>query len=133
MNQPIGYWARRADQLFTERMDAAIAGHGITRTHWQVLNSVAEGEPVTRAALAAGLAPFGDPARIDAVRADLTALGWLTDADPLSLTPAGRTARERVFADVSQLRARAMAGITRQEYGQTVDVLRRFVDNLAVG
>jgi DNA-binding MarR family transcriptional regulator len=128
MKQPIGYWARQVDQLFTAGLDAALAAHDLTRTHWQVLNSLAEGGgTVPRAQLAAGLAPFADPARIDEILADLEARGW---ADGVTLTSAGRAGHAAVQADVARFRARAMTGITPEEYGRTVDVLRRVAGNL---
>ncbi|OLB81703.1 MAG: hypothetical protein AUI14_02355 [Actinobacteria bacterium 13_2_20CM_2_71_6] len=135
MNQPIGYWARQVDQLFTARMDAAIAGHGITRLHWQVLNGLHADGPTARATIAAGLAPFADPARIEEVLADLAGLGWVaadeTVAEVVALTGAGRAGRAAVYADVSALRERAMQGIDADEYTRTIGVLQRLAENLS--
>jgi hypothetical protein len=43
----------------------------------------------------------------------------------------GRAGHAEVGADVARFRARVMTGITPEEYGRTVDVLRRVVRNLA--
>ncbi|MFF7591428.1 hypothetical protein ACFZCK_28520 [Kitasatospora purpeofusca] len=54
--RPIGYWLDRTDLAFTTTMNAMLAGAGLTRLAWQVLN-VVEADP--RATDTARLAPPG--------------------------------------------------------------------------
>jgi hypothetical protein len=43
-HRPIGYWLKEADRLITERVNAVQAANGVTRTQWQVLNMLHEGD-----------------------------------------------------------------------------------------
>ena len=52
------------------------------------------------------------------------------DATELELTEAGRDERDAVFKLQSDVRRRAMQGITEQEYATVVTVLQRMVSNL---
>jgi len=61
--------------------------------------------------------------------------GWLVkhgegDATILVLTDAGKSEREAIFKLQSEVRRRALQGITEQEYTTIIDVLQRMVKNL---
>ncbi len=61
--------------------------------------------------------------------------GWLvkrgeSDAAQLTLTGAGKAQRETAFKLQSEVRRRAMQGITEQGYTTVIDVLQRMVRNL---
>jgi hypothetical protein len=55
--RPIGYWLKHLDRLIDEAFERAFDADGLTRRHWQVLNTLAAG-PSTAAALTAALQPF---------------------------------------------------------------------------
>src|SRR5262249_15931266 len=61
--------------------------------------------------------------------------GWLVkrgedDATKLVLTDAGKAERETIFKLQSEVRRRALQGITEQEYTIVIDVLQHMVKNL---
>lgn len=89
--QPVGYWTRAAADLVIGGLRAALAEENLTQPHWWTLNHVVStpGE-WTRPALTAKLAPFDDQnTDFEALYADLTARGWITEADGrLTLTEA---------------------------------------------
>jgi hypothetical protein len=124
--RPLGYWIKSLDGLIETTFERALAGHGILRRHWQVMNALLRGDPPEQA-----LAPFWNDEAItlDATLGDLHAKGWLDDAN--ALTGQGRAAFARVAAEVSVVRARVTAGLTDAEYQATVRTLRRMVENLA--
>jgi DNA-binding MarR family transcriptional regulator len=52
------------------------------------------------------------------------------DATALLLTDVGKAEREVIFKRHSEVRRRALQGITDQEYMTVIDVLQRMVNNL---
>ncbi|MER6487581.1 MarR family transcriptional regulator [Streptomyces virginiae] len=131
--QPIGHWARTAADLVISGLRTALAEENLTQPHWWTLNHVA-GAPDrwTRPALTAKLAPYDDQhTDFEAVYADLTARGWLTEtADRLTLTEAGEAGRLRARDRNAEVHARIRNGIDDAAYAATIDVLRRMVANL---
>ncbi|MGY1673275.1 hypothetical protein [Geodermatophilus sp. SYSU D00710] len=126
----VGWWARRLDELLEQGLDGVVAGEGLTRRHWQLLQSVADG-PVPRADLHTALGGFAGPRALDAVLADLAARGWVADdGGTLSLTAEGRTAHGRLAGAVAAFRRRVADGMTAEEYAQVVAGLARMVGNL---
>src|SRR6266516_4356607 len=101
MQKPIGYWLKTLDLLIDENFDHALAAEGVQRRHWQILNIV-KTSPATKATIAAALDPF-----------------WTEGAITLD------DIRER-----ANLREKIMAGLTAEQYTQTVAVLERMAANL---
>ena len=124
--RPVGWWVRRLDELLEQGLDDVAAAEGLTRRHWQVLDSLAA-RPAGRADLAAALAPFATPEQVDAVLADLAGRGWVADD---ALTADGRAAHERLAAAVGAFRRGVADGLTAEEYAQVVRGLARMVANL---
>ena len=128
--RPVGWWVKRLDELLEQGLDAVVAAEGLTRRHWQALQSVAGG-PVPRGELRDALAPFAGAGDLDAVLADLTGRGWLADdGAALSTTPDGAVAHERLAGAVAAFRRSVAEGLTAEEYAQVVAGLARMVGNL---
>lgn len=128
-DRPIGWWVKRLDALLEEAVDAVVAGEGLTRRHWQVLHSLAEGAE-QESDVVASLADFaGDVAT---VVADLAARGWVDRprAGVVRLTAEGVAAHDRVSRAVGRMRRHTADGLSRQEYERTILVLRRMVENV---
>jgi DNA-binding MarR family transcriptional regulator len=127
--RPIGWWVKRLDTLLEEALDSVVAGEGLTRRHWQVLHSLAEGMD-RESDVVAALADFaGDGS---AIVGDLAARGWVdrTGSGSLHLTAEGTAAHDRVSRAVERVRRHTADGLSRQEYERTVLVLRRMVGNV---
>ncbi|SNR87634.1 MarR family winged helix-turn-helix transcriptional regulator [Blastococcus mobilis] len=125
--RPIGWWVRRLDALLEQAVDSAVAGEELTRRHWQVLHSLAEG---ASGDLRATLADF--PGDVGAVVTDLVERGWVersTD-DGLTLTAEGRAGHDRVAAAVGRVRKHVADGLSAQEYEHAILVLGRMVENV---
>ena len=127
--RPIGWWVRRLDALLEEAVDTAVSAEGLTRRHWQVLHSLAEGG-TSEAAVQETLADF--PGDVGAVVTDLAARGWVDRPAPGSaqLTEDGLAAHDRVFRAVGRVRRHVADGLSRQEYERTILVLSRMVQNM---
>jgi hypothetical protein len=130
MQKPIGHWLKTLDRLIDENFDRALAAEGVQRRHWQILNIV-KTSPATNSTIAAALGPFWTEGAItlDEVLADMTRRGWITGHEPRQLTAAGEAALDAIRERTS-LREKVMAGLTAEQYTQTVAVLEQMAANL---
>lgn len=130
MNKPIGYWLKTLDRLIDENFDRALADQGVQRRHWQILN-ILQASPAPDAEIAAALGPFWAEGAITPgeVLDDLTRRGWITGHEPRQLTQDGQAALDAIRERTS-LREKIMAGLTAEQYAQTVAVLEQMAANL---
>jgi len=133
--KPIGYWLKHADEVITEHVDRVLSDNGFTRFRWQVLNIVYQADTITRGGVFDTMQTFIDARQLDEIIDGFIKEGWLVkrgegDAAQLMLTEAGKAQRETVFKLQSEVRRRALQGITEQEYATVIDVLQRMVKNL---
>lgn len=131
--RPIGYWLKHLDRLIEETFERTLGSDGLTRRHWQVLNTLEAGRTTT-ASLAAALRPFvGDEATaVNPVVDGLAKRGWLRrfDNGDLELSAEGRSAHATVMTRVTATRQLLRRGITDDEFVGTVTILQRMASNL---
>jgi DNA-binding MarR family transcriptional regulator len=130
--QPIGYWLKLLDRLIEENFDRVLGAQGLTRRHWQVLNSIASG-PMDQGQLDRALAPFADSPSWTStpIVDDLRTRDWLeTSGDGLTLTTVGQAAMVELRTSVAATRARVSDGITEAQYAATIETLARMCANL---
>jgi DNA-binding MarR family transcriptional regulator len=131
--RPIGYWLKHLDRLIDGALERALATDGLSRRHWQVLNSLAAG-PGTRAALAATLRPFvgDDASAVEPVIHDILARGWIREVvnGGLEISEQGRSAHEAAMQRVAATREVLRRGITDDEYLTVIGILKRMSSNL---
>jgi DNA-binding MarR family transcriptional regulator len=133
--QPIGYWLKHADKVITKHVDRVLSDNGFTRFRWQVLNIVYQAGTITRSGLFDTMQTFIDARQLDELIDAFVKEGWLIKRGrgagaQLTLTDAGKDKRETVFELQSEVRIRAVRGITEQEYATVISVLQRVVKNL---
>ena len=130
MQKPIGYWLKTLDRLIDENLDRALAAEGVQRRHWQILNIV-KTSPATKAKIAAALDPFWTEGAItlDEALADMTRRDWITGRERRQLTQGGEKALDAI-REQTNLREKIMAGLTAEQYTQTVAVLEQMAANL---
>ncbi|GAA1546663.1 hypothetical protein GCM10009678_31600 [Actinomadura kijaniata] len=128
--KPIGYWLNRADRAITDRMNGALAAHGLTRVGWQILNVAEDG--ATDAEVRAALAANADAPTLTGTVGTLLTDGWLTRPAPgrLALTDGGRERMAAAAERVRAFRELSLTGISPEEYRTAVDVLERLTRNL---
>jgi DNA-binding MarR family transcriptional regulator len=134
-HKPIGYWLKHADEAITDHVDLVLGDNGFTRSRWQVLNIVYQAGTVTRSGVFDAMQTFIDSRQLDEIIEAFVEEGWLVkrgegDGGQLTLTDAGKAKRETIFKLQSEVRRRAMRGITEREYATVIDVLERMVKNL---
>lgn len=133
--KPIGYWLKYADEVITEHVDRMLSDNGFTRFCWQVLNIIYQAGAITESGVFDTMQTFIDRQQLGEILDRFVEQGWLVkrgegDGAQLTLTGAGKAKRETVFELQSEVRRRAMQGITEQEYATVIDVLERMVRNL---
>jgi DNA-binding MarR family transcriptional regulator len=137
-HKPIGYWLKHTDNVLTEHIDRVLSENGLIRSRWQVLNIVYQAGTITRSGVLDTMQTFIDARQLDEIIEEFVEQGWLVkhgeeDGAQLTLTEAGKAQRETIFKLQSEVRKRAMQGITDREYAMVIDVLERMVSNLERG
>jgi DNA-binding MarR family transcriptional regulator len=137
-HKPIGYWLKHADNVITEHIDRVLSENGFTRSRWQVLNIVYQAGTITRSGVLDTMQTFIEARQLDEIIEEFVEQGWLVkhgeeEGAQLTLTEAGKAQRETIFELQSEVRKRAMQGITEREYATVIDVLERMVSNLERG
>lgn len=139
--RPIGFWLKLVDRLIDEQFDATLEEHGITRRQWQLLNVLERG-PATVGQLDAAVAPFlagppadgGEGAEPEGAAEHLSELiesAWVAaNDDGYELTARGATTFGRLGEVVGELRDRMAAGLSQEQYDQTVETMEQMARNL---
>src|SRR5439155_8252658 len=126
-------WLKCLDRLIEEDFARTLAGHGLSRRHWQVAN-VLRDRPAGDEAVAEALRPFWSAGAItqEQVLADLAGRGWCARGPDgrHRLTPAGQAGLTTVATQVREVRALVTRGITQEEHRATVETLRRMAGNI---
>ncbi|SFW54011.1 helix-turn-helix domain-containing protein [Amycolatopsis australiensis] len=126
--KPFGWWLRHLHELLESSMGRILDAESLTRRHWQVLNTIADGAR-TPDEVDSVMAPFVAAEGSMAPKiADLRARGWV--AEDGQLTEAGRVAHTRVKEEVKAFRAAAIDGISDDDYRVTIRTLERCAANL---
>ena len=74
---PIGYWLKQADNLITEQVNKVQAGNGVSRSDWQVLNTLYEVGPVSQEQIFEFMSTFADSSGLDRIITHLTECRWV--------------------------------------------------------
>ena len=132
---PIGYWIKKADELLTERINEVQRANGLTRTEWQILNSLHETSGATKAEIVELLRPFASAAALEATVDQLIQRGLVeaqqSGSARVQLTAQGRDLHARALEVQQSIRRQAVQGITDADYVTTVRVLQQIVENLS--
>lgn len=131
--RPIGYWVKRLDRALEARFERTLAGQGLTRRHWQVLNALRE-DVRTEGEVERMLEPFWteDAITWSQVKADLLSRGLIAipDGVMIELTAAGAAMHGELGKQVSDTRTVLMQGVSNEEYLATVRLLERMAENV---
>jgi hypothetical protein len=131
--RPIGYWLKHLDRLIDQAFERALDTDGLTRRHWQVLNTLGAG-PTTNAALTAALQPFvqGESMTIEVIITDFLDRGWVRNVPNggVEISERGRAAHEAAMQRVAETRQALRCGITDDEYVTVIRILQRMASNL---
>ncbi|UQX03863.1 MarR family winged helix-turn-helix transcriptional regulator [Streptomyces sp. RerS4] len=135
IKQPIGYWSWAAYDAVVSRTRGALAEIGTTQPQWWILArlALAEESARTRDALSATLSGYltvGGETIGEEIDTTI-ARGWVIEGpgEILELTAEGRDFFDRAAALQKELWNERHAGISDEEYRDTLKVLQRFIHN----
>ena len=128
---PIGYWIKQADELLTRGIDDIHSSFGITRTGWQILNSINEKEFIMRVDLTNLIKPFADANNVKGILTKFKAEHLVNeDEEKLTLTDKGIKLYKTCFEQQKIFRQKVMSGISEQDYEIAILTLQKMVANL---
>jgi|SRR5450432_3653726 len=128
---PIGYFIKQADDLLTKGINEIQSESGLTRTDWQILNSIAEKEQSNEAELTMLLKPFAKENSVNAILTKFKTDLLLNEKDnKLSLTKKGIELHKTCLEKQKLFRQTAMLDISELQYQQAVSTLQKIIENL---
>lgn len=128
--KPIGYYLKTADNLLTEGINAIHKDLNITRTDWQILNSVQENPNIKRDDVAQLISEFTSYDEANQIIDALIERGILSESQSLSLTEEGKKLYQDCFERQTEFRLKATQNISEKEYIQTIETLEKIIENL---
>jgi DNA-binding MarR family transcriptional regulator len=123
--RPLGYWLVHIHEQMETNFERLLADDGLTRRHWQVLNTIGK-KPSSLTEIEQALAHFHDDVR--PLVEDFAGRGWVTGE--YELTAAGRAAYDRIAERVQGERAKVTTGISNEEYATLMNLLERISANV---
>ena len=132
----IGYWLKKADELLTARINEAQAANGLSRTEWQLLNTLPETQASSRMQIIEMLRPFADADVLHSTIDGLIRRGLVVEeagTDELRLSSEGTKVHAAAFEVQKTVRRQAVQGISEADYLTTIRVLQTIVENLSGG
>ena len=128
---PIGYWIKQADELLTRGIDDIHSSFRITRTGWQILNSISEKEFIMKVDLTNLMKPFADANNIKDILTKFKAEHLVNEEEQkLTLTDKGIELHKTCFEQQKIFRQKVMSGISEQDYQIAILTLQKIVANL---
>lgn len=127
---PIGYYLKKTDNLLTEGINNIHKEFNITRTDWQILNSIDENAEIDRQKIVEPLSEFANNETISEAVAALLNRQLIREEKYFALTEKGKDVYQTCFQKQKAFRQKAMENITEQEYLQTIGTLEKIIANL---
>lgn len=136
LEESLGFQVRDLNRLMQRALAERIAPSGVTSGAWYFLRVLWEEDGLTARELAQRLG-MQEPTAVIALRG-MEKAGWITrtrSADDrrkvhVHLTPAGRALRERLLPEARGVIAAATRGLSAEERGTLLALLRRARGNL---
>ena len=130
-NLPIGFWIKKADESLTNGINKIHSQFGLTRTDWQVLNTLKEGTDITKTRLMEIMQPFAEESEIEGILINFRNKKLLSgQASHLKLTEEGLEIHQECLQRQIAFRSKSMEGISEQDYLTTYSTLERLVANI---
>lgn len=127
---PIGYWIKQVDNILTKGIDDIQSSFGMTRTDWQVLNTVSESETIKKNELVKIMSPFLGTPLIDDMLTNLKERHLIDENNQkLILTDKGKKQHSLCLEKQKLFRQNTMIGISEQDYQVTVLTLQKIIEN----
>ncbi len=127
---PIGFYLKKADNLLTAGINEIHAEFGLTRTDWQILNTINGRNGLDRQAMSDILSEFANREAINNTIAGLIKNDLLQENNSLALTDKGKDIYQACLQKQISFRQKSMQNITDEEYLQVIATLEKIINNL---
>lgn len=127
---PIGYYLKKVDNLLTDGINKIHAENGLTRTDWQILNTINGSGNMDRQAISGLLSEFANNETINNAISGLITNGLVSGSKELKLTDKGKEVFRTCLQKQTSFRQKSMQNLTEQEYLQLIATLEKIMDNL---
>jgi len=127
---PIGYYLKKVDNLLTDGINKIHAENGLTRTDWQILNTINGSGNMDRQAISGLLSEFANNETINNAISGLITNGLVSGNKELKLTDKGKEVFRTCLQKQTSFRQESMQNLTEQEYLQLIATLEKIMDNL---
>ena len=127
---PIGYYLKKVDNLLTSGINQIHGAYGLTRTDWQILNTIQERGRMDRQGLFEILSGIENFELINKAVSGLIHKDLLKEGKELALTGEGEKVYQSCLEKQVGFRKKSMENISEQEYGQIIATLEKIIHNL---
>lgn len=127
---PIGFYLKKADNLLTIGINEIHAEFGLTRTDWQILNTINGRNGLDRQAMSDILSEFANREAINNTIAGLIKNDLLQENNSLALTDKGKVIYQACLQKQISFRQKSMQNITDEEYLQVIATLEKIINNV---
>ncbi len=127
---PIGYYLKKADNLLTDGINKIHAENGLTRTDWQILNTINESGNIEKQAICELLSEFANNETINNAISGLITNELVSENKNLELTDKGKEVFQTCLQKQTSFRQKSMQNLSEQEYLQLIAALEKIIDNL---
>ncbi|HAM80295.1 MarR family winged helix-turn-helix transcriptional regulator [Ornithinibacillus bavariensis] len=131
--KPIGYWLREADKSISAMVNQKLEKYNVTRSHWQVLNTVYERDRISKEDLLNLLSHFIDDSMLNEIITHFIRQNWVIELNApetlISMTKEGKEVFHDIFSTQQKTRMQLFEGVSEEEYEITINVLKRIIEN----
>lgn len=119
--------------MLTKGIDEIQAAFKLTRTDWQLLNTINESGLLNKGDLIKIMEPFADAEKVALVLTRLQSenIAAVTAADCIALTEKGQQLHHACLQKQQAFRQKAMTGIEKEAYRTTVQTLQKITGNIS--
>ncbi|MHA4812337.1 hypothetical protein ACX0G9_29855 [Flavitalea flava] len=129
--KPIGWYLKEADALITRFFNSSLENSGITRSHWQVIKTIADEGRLNKKEYYRRVNRFLTEQELEHILFSLLERGWLLlDKEDYFFTNTGKIEFERVETIQNQNREKMLAGTKPNDYYTTLTFLSLVIKNL---
>jgi DNA-binding MarR family transcriptional regulator len=128
---PIGYWIKQVDELLTKNINEIQSSFSLTRTDWQILNTLSEQGSIHQNELTVLMKPFLSLTSVEDALSQLKNKQLIIEEDQnLKLTDKGKEHHTACLERQKKFRQDTMAGISEENYQTTIATLQKIVANI---
>lgn len=127
---PIGFYLKKADNLLTAGINEIHTEFGLTRTDWQILNTINGRNGLDRQAMSEILSEFINGKAINNTISGLIKNDLLQENTSLALTDKGKDIYQACLQKQLSFRRKSMQNITDEEYLQVIATLEKIINNV---